>query len=219
MGMIQDLLKMDKERRGEVASMRAEADAFVNDLAKGSAQRRSDVATMKRDLAKADAERRSEVAAMLSEADAFVKDLAKADAERASEVATMRAETDAMVDDLTKGSAERASEVATMLSEADAFVKDLAKGSAERHTMVWGGVAPARKVAAPPKVAPPVAEKAPAGELRDSVFAYLAGHPDGTKLVELEAEFGVTRIEMARMVRELMDDNLVEKRDLLYFAI
>ncbi len=57
------------------------------------------------------------------------------------------------------------------------------------------------------------------GELHDRVFAYLADYPDGTKLAELEAEFGVSRIEMARVVRALMDDNKTEKRELLYFAL
>ena len=57
------------------------------------------------------------------------------------------------------------------------------------------------------------------GELRDRVFAYLADHPDGTKLTELEEEFGLARIQIARIVRALIDDNKVEKRDLLYFAI
>jgi len=57
------------------------------------------------------------------------------------------------------------------------------------------------------------------GELRDRVFAYLTDHPDGTKLAKLEAEFGVSRIEMARVVRTLMDDNKTEKRELLYFTI
>jgi len=117
--------------------------------------------------------------------------------------------------------------VAALAREADAMVKDLAKGSAQRHIDVWG-VAPARKMAAPPKVAPPkaaprVAELPkkipPVSELRDRVFAYLTDHPDGTKLVELEAEFGVSRIEMARVVRALIDNNKVEKRELLYFAI
>ena len=28
-------------------------------------------------------------------------------------------------------------------------------------------------------------------ELRDRIFAYLANHPDGTKLVEMEEEFGI----------------------------
>jgi len=57
------------------------------------------------------------------------------------------------------------------------------------------------------------------GELRDRLFAYLANHPDGVRLVELEEEFCLARIQIARVLRELMDDIKVEKRDLLYFAI
>jgi len=56
-------------------------------------------------------------------------------------------------------------------------------------------------------------------ELRGKAFAYLVGHPDGTKLIELEEEFGVARVQVARVLRNLTDDNKVEKRDLLYFAI
>lgn len=114
------------------------------------------------------------------------------------------------------------------------MLKDFAKEGNERrsevaaiHEMVWGKKTPAKKVAAPvvaelARKAPPaapVAEQAPAGELRDKVFAYLANHPDGTRLTELEGEFGVARIQTARIVRELMDGNKVEKRDLLYFTI
>ena len=112
-----------------------------------------------------------------------------------------------------------------MLSEADDFVKQLAKGSAQRaseiatmHQMVWGK-APAKKAGAPPKVAPTPKVAPPVGALRDRVFAYLANHPDGTRLVELEEEFGLARIQTARIVRALIDDNKVEKRDMLYFAI
>jgi hypothetical protein len=70
--------------------------------------------------------------------------------------------------------------------------------------------------------APPVEElpeEMPVELLGDKVFAYLADHPDGAKLVDMEREFGLTRIEMAKVVRALIDGNLVEKRDLLYFAI
>jgi len=188
MGLMQDFQRGDKERRAEVASMLSEADAFVKDLAKGSAQRASEIAGMLRDFAKGDAERRSEVASMLSEVDAFVKDLAKGSARRASEIA-------GMLRDFAKGDAERRSEVASI------------------HKMVWG-TAPAKKQAAPT-----VVKEAPIGGLRDRVFAYLANHTNGTKLTELEEEFGIARIEMARVVRELMDDNKVEKREQLYFAI
>ena len=55
--------------------------------------------------------------------------------------------------------------------------------------------------------------------LRGQVFEYLASHPDGTRLVELAEEFGVARIQMAKVIRNLVDENKVEKRDLLYFAV
>ena len=51
------------------------------------------------------------------------------------------------------------------------------------------------------------------------VFGYLADHPDGARMTELEEKFGVARIQMARVLRNLMDQNKVEKRDLIYFAI
>ena len=62
-------------------------------------------------------------------------------------------------------------------------------------------------------------EKAQIGELRNMVFAYLANHPDGVKLTELEEEFDTARIQIARVIRNLIEDNKVEKRGLLYFAI
>lgn len=55
--------------------------------------------------------------------------------------------------------------------------------------------------------------------LSDQVFEHLASHPDGTRLTELEAEFGMKRFQAGRVVRHLMDDGKVEKQDLLYFAI
>lgn len=58
-----------------------------------------------------------------------------------------------------------------------------------------------------------------AGDFHDDVFAYLANHPDGASLTELERVFGKARIEIIRVVRALIDDNKVEERGLLYFAI
>lgn len=55
--------------------------------------------------------------------------------------------------------------------------------------------------------------------LSQQVFEYLANHPDGTRLTELEHEFGLGRFQAARVVRHLMDEGKAEKRDLLYFAI
>ena len=86
-------------------------------------------------------------------------------------------------------------------------------------------VKPAEAVAAPAEeiTEEGVAEITPitpeTADIRGRTFEYLANHPDGTKLVELEQEFGVSRIEMARLLKDLMAENKVEKRELLYFAI
>jgi hypothetical protein len=84
--------------------------------------------------------------------------------------------------------------------------------------------------------APPVVEKvAPAAEVEEEavevgevtaelaslslrVFAYLASHPDGTRLRELEREFGLGRFQAARVVRHLMNEGKTKKEGLLYFA-
>ncbi|MBI4302632.1 MAG: hypothetical protein HY664_08495 [Chloroflexi bacterium] len=81
--------------------------------------------------------------------------------------------------------------------------------------------------AKPPTAAPPVIEAL--GEemnvspeitaLQNRVFVYLAHHPEGTRMAELEQEFGLARIQMARLIRNLIDENKIEKRDFLYFPI
>jgi predicted HTH transcriptional regulator len=69
-------------------------------------------------------------------------------------------------------------------------------------------------------VKPPIEEiTAETATLREQVFEHLANHPDGTKLVELAEEFGVARIQIGKVIRNLMDENKVEKRGLLYFAV
>ncbi len=76
---------------------------------------------------------------------------------------------------------------------------------------------PAEEEAMPP--AEP-AEMAPGkADLSDGVFAYLADHPDGARMTELEEEFGTARIQMAQILKGLMDENKVEKRDMDYFAL
>ena len=54
--------------------------------------------------------------------------------------------------------------------------------------------------------------------LRHQIFEYLTNHPEGTRLSELAREFGLARVYMGKILRNLMDENKIEKRDLLYFA-
>jgi hypothetical protein len=108
--------------------------------------------------------------------------------------------------------------------------------SAMRHKRNGAAVvaeAPASSVIAEPAptptAPPPTAEEEVAGAivgavteeltaLGDRVFQYLANHPDGTRLTEIEREFGVGRLQAGRVVRHLMDEGKAEKRDFCYFA-
>ncbi len=203
MGMIQEFQKADKERRADVGNIRSEVATMLKDFDKEQTECASEVTSYMR----------SEVGRIRSGVASMLKELGNEDKERASEIATMRSGVASMLKDFAsefseecaKENTKRKSEVATI------------------HEMVWGK---AEEIVAPPKVISPVAElprEVPAeeavGELRDRVFAYLANHPDGTKLVELGEGFSLARIQVAKVIRELMDDNKVEKRDLLYFAI
>ncbi len=55
--------------------------------------------------------------------------------------------------------------------------------------------------------------------LSSRVFEHLANHPDGTRLAELEQVFALSRVQMARVVKNLMNEGKAKKQDLLYFAI
>jgi len=54
--------------------------------------------------------------------------------------------------------------------------------------------------------------------LSHRVFQYLANHPDGTHLTEIQREFGLGRLQAARVVRHLTDEGKVEKQDRCYYA-
>jgi hypothetical protein len=176
-------------------------------------------------LRESEAERKSDVATML-------KGFDDAHAAMSNE---LRAELAKRALALRESEAERkqteAQEIAQRKSEQAGARDEWQKLTA---TMQAKRGAPVVEVKPPEAVAPPpaeevadeeavtsaeVAEATPEEtELRDRVFEYLANHPDGTRLVELEREFEVSRFQMGKVVKSLMDENKVEKEDLLYFA-
>ena len=229
----------------DVAAMRADAEAFVGHLHQVTGDRRSEIASMRADtdafvghLHQVTAGRRSDVAKQARQVAAMLGDFRKLDGHRRREVtalkaavATMRADADAFVRHLHRLSADRR------------------RDRAHRHAEVWGGTAAARPAAGPAKPAAarpatrpakPAAKrpkaarrtqrrgkavpKAPTATaqtatLRDVVIGYLADHPNGARLTDMEREFGMARIQIAAALRGLIDDNKVQKRDLVYFAI
>lgn len=121
---------------------------------------------------------------------------------------------------LAKGRADRARAEARRSAEVNAWIKEVATAhagarqawqdlTATMHAKRNGGVAVAEREA--------VGEEIVSRSKR--LFEYLAQHPDGTRLAELQEQFGMKRFEATRTVRRLMDEGKVEKRDLLYFAV
>lgn len=60
--------------------------------------------------------------------------------------------------------------------------------------------------------------KPKAAALPDRVFAYLADHPDGVGLMEIERRFQLGRPEASRVLKSLMGEGKSKKQGLLYVA-
>lgn len=190
---------------------------------------------LKTDLAKNNADRQREVNALLKDVDdmlnGFAKnrdattkqiraDLAKSAAEREHDVDVMRKDVHVMIKGFEKKLNDMRSSVAggrdewqrltaTMRSKRGAAVAELQVTEGVPATVIQVVDASTKTADVPPELA----------AFCDRVFGYLANHPDGAKLVELEQEFGMARIQMSKIARLLMDKHKVEKRDNLYFAV
>lgn len=121
-------------------------------------------------------------------------------------------------------------ELATELAEFSQVWKNFAIEMQARHQ---GGIASQPPVwedsvePAPPMVmsteavsiaeAPPEIAEVPSEE---TIFSYLADHPDGVRLVELEAYFSIPRFRLVQIIHRLIQENKARKDDerKLYFA-
>jgi len=54
--------------------------------------------------------------------------------------------------------------------------------------------------------------------LRSRVFWFLADDPNGVRLVEIERRFRLSRLEASRVVKSLIGDGKVKKRERFYYA-
>jgi len=209
------------------AAMSSELKA---DLAKVAPALRESEAERKRTEVKEIAQRKSDVGTMLKEFDnahaaisrELKADLAKVRPALKEEDRKRQSEAREFMGELGRVVAEGKAATQALLRDFGE-VQAGARSEWQRLTATMqskrGGVAVAVK---PPveEIAEEATEITPeAAALRDQIFEYLANHPDGTKLVELEEEFGIARIQLAKVVRSLIDENKVEKRGLLYFAV
>jgi hypothetical protein len=189
-----DLVKSVATRKADLSSQLKELDAAHASM---SRELKADLSKLKADLAKIRPALEEEDRKRQSEAREFRGELGRA-------VAQGKAAAQALLRDF---------------GEEQAGVRDEWQKMTATMQSKRGGVAGAVKLPIK-EIAEEAASMTPEiAALRERVFEYLANHPDGTKLVELAEKLGVARIQVAKVVRSLIDENKVEKRDLLYFAV
>jgi len=176
---------------------------------------------------------------MVADIQALLKDIAADNDATAAELRAAlssdhQARSVATADFIAAVNANRQSMAEALANRLDAFRNTLAaqvSGSldgfaAERADLrqslaevaqIWREFAAAMRgspIAAPPAPAeepapPPV--KPPVEDMADRLLAYLAQHPEGVKLVELEPEFGLSRPQLGKHLRSLVDSGKVVK--------
>jgi len=221
----EELSEAEKNRKSEVEGILRDAQELV----KGFHSSHEEMAAkLREELSEAEKNRKSEVEGILRDAQELVKDFSvtrgQASGQLRKELEEHRREIKSETAEILNDARKARGETKADLKEASAAWQGLASTMQQKRA----GIKVALKVeeakvevseeeavakAEPAAVTPEIAG------LKDRVFEYLADHPDGTRMVELEREFDVARIQMARMLKNLMGDNKVEKRDLLYFAI
>jgi hypothetical protein len=217
------LKELDAAHAAMSREMRAELNKGRQTLTEEEAKRQSEAREFMGELGKVVAEGKAAVKTLLGEFDSSHNAMSR----------EMRAELSKGRQSLAKGERKRQSEAREFMGELG---KAVAEGKAATQALLrdFGEVqAGARdewqKMTATIqskrggvgiKVKPLIEEITPeTTTLRNRVFEYLANHPDGTKMTELEQEFSVARIQMAKLLKDLADENKVAKRNSLYFAI
>jgi len=210
-----------KQRVDEVSKVLKEFDKAHAEM---SAQLKADLTRVKPELAKNEADRVKQAQIEIRERVGAVTDLLDDFRKEREEVATAWQNLVSTMAGVRGGKKAPAPVAKEEVKKPEAEVKPVKEVTEEE------AVARVEPVEVTPEVAGLPEEEAIAraasvemtpeiAELEQQVFEYLADHPDGTKMVEVEREFGMARIRMARIIKKLIDDNKVEKRDLLYFAI
>ena len=242
--LLDDLSKEDVERKKNTSKLLGD---FRADHEEMSARLKTDLAKVGPELTQAEAGRvkqsQTEIEERMGQVTKLLGDF-RADHEEMS--ARLKADLAKVGPELTQAETGRAKQAQIEINERVTSVRELLdelKTERDKTATAWQGlvnVMQAKRGIAAPPVAEPSKEEAMAKAepvemataeteanealdeseaMSDQVLAYLAGHLDGTRMTELEEEFGVARIKMARLLKELMDENKAEKRDMLYFAI
>ncbi len=223
------------ERRGLVGEMIANTQALLNRLA---ADQGATAAKLHETLTADRTERQQLVAGMLADIQALLQNIAADNDDTATELrATLSSDhqarsaaTAAFMADVNANRQNMAEALAnrldafkgTLEAQVSSSLNGFAAGRADLHrslaemAQVWrefAAVLHGRTVAAQPEPAEPAppAAKSPAKDVADRLLAYLAQHADGVKLVELEPEFGLSRPQLGKHLRGLVDSGKIVK--------
>jgi len=222
-------------RRELVAEMIADTQALLNRFA---ADQQATAARQHETLAADRIERQQLVAGMIAEIQALLKQIALDNDTTAAELrATLshdhQSRSVATASFMAAVNANRQSMAETLANRLDAFqgtleaqvsssLNGFAAGRADLHhslaemAQVWREFATAmrgRTVAAQPEPAEPAppAANPPVEDVTERLLAYLAQHADGVKLVDIEPEFGLSRLQLGKHLRGLIDSGKVFK--------
>ncbi|MBI4235906.1 MAG: hypothetical protein HY688_00940 [Chloroflexi bacterium] len=100
---------------------------------------------------------------------------------------------------------------------AAARTRATTRAALARARAEWGRVG-AHAPAASQPAAPTAAAPPPGEDLAQRSFAYLADHPDGVRLRDLEEILGANRFRMVEALRALIEGGKVRREEGLYFA-
>lgn len=99
-----------------------------------------------------------------------------------------------------------------------AMKADLARARVEWVRTTPVPAAPAGPAPGLPVMEPTLGPPAPVADLPEKAFAYLADHPDGVRMREMEECLGTTRFKVMRALRTLEEEGKVRREGGLYYA-
>ncbi len=223
------------ERRGQVAEMIANTQALLNRFA---AEQGATATRLHETLTADRTERQQLVAGMIADIQTLLKNIAADNDATAAELQAYlssdhQARSTSVADFMAGVNANRRNMAEALANRLDAFKSTLeaqVSGSltgfaAERADLhrslvevaqLWREFAAAMHgstVAVQPEPAepPPPAAIPPAEDVNERLLACLAQHADGVKLVELEPVFGLSRPQLGKHLRGLIDSGKVVK--------
>jgi len=223
------------ERRGLVGEMIANTQALLNRFA---ADQKAEAARLHGALTADRTERQQLVAGMIADIQTLLKNIAADNSATAAELranlsSDHQARSAATTSFMGAVNANRQSMAEALANRLDAFngtleaqvsssLKGFTAGRADLHrslaemAQIWrefaAGMRGATSAAQPESKEPaPAAAKPSAEDVNERLLAYLAQHPNGMKLVDIEPEFGLGRPQLGKFLRGLVDSGKVAK--------